>query len=263
MHSRAVVAEALRLRDEEGLGARQVARRLGVPLPTVRDWHAGKLPRHSRSASDGSGIPPGCPACGQDEHRLDDLGPAYVHLLGLYLGDGSISKHPRDVYRLRVFLDKKYPKIVAECIESMQATVPGNKVHKWLTPTNCFSVSAYSRSWPCIFPQHGPGPKHTRPIFLAQWQQRLAERWPKHLIKGMIQSDGCRFVNSGRAGWRHPRYAFGNVSTDITSIFCSACDCLGLRWTASFPKDESAAVAIYVSRKEDVARLDQFVGPKR
>jgi len=32
---------------------------------------------------------------------------------------------------------------------------------------------------------------------------------------------------------------------------------------ASFPKDESAAVAIYVSRKEDVARLDEFVGPKR
>jgi hypothetical protein len=52
-------------------------------------------------------------------------------------------------------------------------------------------------------------------------------------------------------------------SADITSIFCSACDCLGLRWTASFPSDESAAVAIYVSRKEDVAKLDEFVGPKR
>jgi len=53
------------------------------------------------------------------------------------------------------------------------------------------------------------------------------------------------------------------VSTDITSIFCSACDCLGLRWTASFPTRESAAVSIYVSRKADVAKLDEFVGPKR
>lgn len=50
---------------------------------------------------------------------------------------------------------------------------------------------------------------------------------------------------------------------DITSIFCSACDCLGLRWTASFPKKESAAVSIYVSRKADVAKLDEFIGPKR
>ena len=79
----------------------------------------------------------------------------------------------------------------------------------------------------------------------------------------MIQSDGCRFVNTGRGGWRHPRYAFTNVSTDVTSIFCSACDCLGLRWTAAFPRDESKAVSIYVSRKQDVATLDEFVGPKR
>jgi hypothetical protein len=70
-------------------------------------------------------------------------------------------------------------------------------------------------------------------------------------------------LNTGRAGWRHPRYAFANVSTDITSIFCSACDCLGLRWTAAFPKSETAAVTIYVSRKADVARLDEFIGPKR
>jgi hypothetical protein len=79
----------------------------------------------------------------------------------------------------------------------------------------------------------------------------------------LIQSDGCRFVNTGRGGWRQPRYAFSNVSTDITSIFCSACDCLGPGWTAAFPKSETAAVAIYVSRKADVARLDEFVGPKR
>jgi hypothetical protein len=140
---------------------------------------------------------------------------------------------------------------------------PGQPGSRAAHPSNHYSVSAYSRSWPCLFPQHGPGPKHTRPIFLARWQQELAERWPKHLLKGLIQSDGCRFVNTGRGGWRHPRYAFGNVSTDITSIFCSACDCLGLRWTASFPKSESAAVSIYVSRKADVAKLDEFVRPKR
>jgi hypothetical protein len=105
--------------------------------------------------------------------------------------------------------------------------------------------------------------KHTRPIFLADWQQELAKRHPEQLLRGLIQSDGCRSYSTGRGGWRQPRYAFSNRSTDITSIFCSACDCLGLRWTASFPKSESAAVSIYVSRKADVARLDEFVGPKR
>jgi hypothetical protein len=222
----------------------------------------GELPWHSRPLPDGSRRPV-CPACGRSDHDRSKLGPAYVHLLGLYLGDGTISPHRRDVYRLRVFLDKKYPRIVDECAASMKQTMPRNKVHRLLTPSNCYSVSAYSRSWPCLFPQHGPGVKHTRPIYLAPWQQELAETWPDRLLKGMIQSDGCRFINTGRGGWRQPRYVFSNVSTDVTSIFCSACDCMGLRWTDAFPKSETAAVAIYVSRKADVARLDEFVGPKR
>ncbi len=51
-------------------------------------------------------------------------------------------------------------------------------------------------------------------------------------------------------------------STDLTSILCTACDCLGLHWTAALPSDEAKAVTIYVSRKADVARMDEFVGPK-
>ncbi len=140
--------------------------------------------------------------------------------------------------------------------------MPDNKVHVLLTPSNYYSVSANSRSWPCRFPQYGPGAKHTRPILLADWQQQLANRWPGQLIKGLLQSDGCRTMNTGRGGWRHPRYKFSNVPTDILGIFCTACDQLNLRWTASFPKSQSAARVFYVSRKVDVARLDEFVGPK-
>jgi hypothetical protein len=262
MHSQATVAEAIRLRDEEGLSARNVAERLGLAIGTVRDWHAGKVPWHSRPTPNGEPREL-CGECGQASHCREDLGPFYVHLLGLYLGDGTISAQRRGVHRLRVFLDKKYPLTVDECAQSMQATLPASKVYRLLTPSNCYSVSAYSRSWPCLFPQHGPGMKHTRPIFLARWQQELAKTWPEQLLKGLIQSDGCRSYSTGRGGWTQPRYAFSNVSTDITSIFCSACDCLGLRWTAAFPKSETAAVTIYVSRKDDVAKLDEFVGPKR
>lgn len=263
MHSPSTVAEALRLRDEEGLGARRIAGRLGLPVSTVRDWHAGRLPWHSTPVLSGHGAPALCPVCGRPEHERGRLGASYAYLLGLYLGDGAISQHERGVYRLRIALDSKYPGIVAEASGAVRSVMPSSTVDARPTKSNCHIVSSYSKAWPCLFPQHGPGPKHQRPIFLAEWQQETAETWPDQLIKGLLQSDGCRFVNSGRNGWRHPRYAFSNVSTDITSIFCSACDRLGLRWTASFPKRESAAVSIYVSRKADVARLDEFVGPKR
>lgn len=265
MHARRTVAEALRLRDEEELGARGVAERLSVPLGTVRDWHAGKLPRHCRDLDPGAGaLPVPCPACGHDQHRFAALPRAYVYLLGLYLGDGTVSRHPRGVFKLRIFLDVKYPGIVDECASAMKATMPTNSANRRLTESNCFEVYSFSRSWPCLFPQHGPGMKHTRRIWLADWQRKLAERWPEALLRGLIHSDGCRVTNNRGHGtsWSAPRYAFTNVSSDITSIFCTACEKLGLRWTGAFRSGEQSAVTVYVSRKADVARMDEFIGPK-
>ncbi|MGH2924268.1 MAG: hypothetical protein ACRDKH_09630 [Solirubrobacterales bacterium] len=244
----------------------RVARRLNLPVGTVRDWHAGKLPRHSRTTlRNGDPIPPACPACNHDEHRFEEFPEEYVYLLGLYLGDGTISTHRRRVFRLRIFLDKKYPSIVSECEAAMAAVMPASRVKRLLTPSNCFQVSSYSRAWPCLFPQHGRGVKHERRIWLAAWQQGLAEQWPRALLRGMIHSDGCRFTNTRGSSdsWTAPRYSFANVSTDITSIFSTACDKLDLRWTAAFPKDETKAVVISVSRKADVARMAEFIGPKR
>lgn len=259
MHSGETVAQVLRL-SQQGLNNCEISRRTGLSRPTVRDWVNGKLPHSYRLVSRRSA---GCAKCGGTRHDFGRLPSDYIYLLGLYLGDGSIASHPRGVYRLRVTLDVRYPRIVRECEAAMQAVLPSNRLSCQLRRCNCYEVSAYSKVWPCLFPQHGPGKKHERPIFLAEWQQELAERWPDQLIKGLIHSDGCRVINTGRGGWRHPRYAFANCSTDITSIFCTACDRLGLRWTASFPKDETAAVSIYVSRKDDVAKLDESVGPKR
>lgn len=265
MHPEATIAQVLKL-HREGLNNSAISRRTGVSRPTIRDWVNGRLPHSFRdrtSCERQARRPSACRRCGGERHDLAELGPAYVHLLGLYLGDGVISEHRRRVFRMRVTLDVRYPGIVQECEAAMQAVVPRNRVHRQLRGCNCYEVHAYSKSWPCLFPQHGGGKKHERSIFLAEWQQELARRWPGQLLKGLIQSDGCRVINTGRGGWRQPRYAFSNVSTDITSIFCSACDCLGVRWTASFPTNEAAAVSIYVSRKADVARLDEFVGPKR
>ena len=62
-------------------------------------------------------------------------------------------------------------------------------------------------------------------------------------------------MNTGR-GWRHPRYAFRNVSTDIQDIFCLALELVDIRWTLAGEQN------VYVSRKADVARMDEFIGPK-
>ena len=189
----------------------------------------------------------------------------YVYLLGIYLGDGCVSEHARRVFRLRIFLDLRYPLIIDDCVAAITELVPDNKVHVAERGSNYtgssepshVEVSAFSKTWPCLFPQHGPGRKHERPIVLADWQRELVNRWPEQLLRGLIHSDGCRFQNTGRGNWSCPRYGFSNKSDDIKDIFCDACDCFGVHWTKSGNK------TIYVSRKADVAKLDEFIGPKR
>lgn len=246
MHPAATVTNALEL-AQAGLSATEIAKRLGLHQRTVSLWLKGATPRTVRR--------PSCERCGGPEHSYETLPSVYAYLLGLYLGDGCISTHLRDVYRLRIVLDVKYPEIIDAAVAAMRA-VRGGTTARQLRPQNCVEVSSYWRSWPCLFPQHGPGRKHARAITLTDWQQRLVERFPDQLLRGLIHSDGCRFQNTG-TNWSWPRYAFDNRSADIRNIFCRACEQMVLRWTAS------GRYRIYVSRKADVAILDAFIGPKR
>ena len=245
MYDREAIESVLALRDA-GLGARRISRRTGVSVRTVTGWLAGKLPR---SASGDR-----CPVCG-GLHPLEMVEPrTYSYLLGLYLGDGYIAAHARGVFRLRISLDTRYPDIIEECEAAMRAIVPESRVCRVACASGCVEVTSYSKSWPCIFPQHGPGKKHERAIELADFQRIALAKAPAFLLRGLIHSDGCRFQNTG-TNWSNPRYSFSNRSPDIRRIFCDACDRLGLRWT-------TAPHTVYVSRKADVARMDQFIGPK-
>lgn len=239
MHSDRTV-RALEFADV-GANATNIARQLSIPRRTVADWLGGALPRSSD---------PG--AC--CKHDAAELRPDYVYLLGLYLGDGCISDQHRGVRKPRIFLDVKYPEIIANTAAAIRQVKCGS-AGMVLRPRNCVEVYAFWKCWPHLFPQHGPGKKSERPIVLADWQQELVDRWPEQLLRGLIHSDGCRFQNTG-TNWSWPRYCFKQVSADIRNIFCYACDQLGVHWT-------QAKTTIYVSRKADVAILDEFIGPKR
>lgn len=254
MCSAATVSEVLALHDA-GLGARRISARLGLPLSTVRDWLAGRLPRHSRPLGSRPAAAP-CDRCSAQQHCFDQLPPAYGYLLGLYLGDGSLATHRRGVYRLRITLDLAYPGIIASAADAVGIVRGRTASVQPRRDANCVDVSSYWKSWPCLLPQHGAGPKHARPIVLTDWQLRLVEREPEQLLRGLIHSDGHRFINTGRNGWRAARYGFTQVSDDIRAIFCRACDLVGVRWT------EAGGRTIYVSRLTDVAILDRFIGRK-
>jgi hypothetical protein len=85
--------------------------------------------------------------------------------LGLYLGDGCIAAHPRGFFRLRIVCADAYPELIQRCEDEIAEVLP-NKVSR--TPKlGCIEVAAYSKHWPCLLPQHGPGRKHGRNIELT------------------------------------------------------------------------------------------------
>ena len=185
----------------------------------------------------------------------------YVYVLGLYLGDGNLSCNGRS-YQLRITLDSRYPAIIEAAAAAVREIVPHGRVHV-RTRNGAQIIEAGWKNWPELFPQHGPGRKHTRAIVLAAWQRSLVDAHPEGFLRGLIHSDGCRVVNrftvalpSGRRGYAYPRYFFTNMSSDIRGLFCEYCEQLNVRCTRSNYK------TISVADRRSVALLDTFIGAK-
>lgn len=171
--------------------------------------------------------PPDPTACVDDR----GLGSDYAYLLGLYLGDGTVSRCPRDVWRLRIFMDSQYDMIVAACKAAMAEVVGRPVGHRPYTNERCVEIYSFWKHWVCLFPQTGGGRKHLRKMQLEEWQSRLVQRHPEELVRGLIHSDGCRVINRIRIRGRtyeYPRYFFSNRSDEIRAIFVAACELLGV-----------------------------------
>ncbi|MFJ9647855.1 helix-turn-helix domain-containing protein [Streptomyces sp. NPDC004244] len=231
----------------------EVARRLGIPAGTVGWW------RHEDRKHRGEPYirPTDCPICtGRPfDHR------AYAYLLGLYLGDGHIiSKYKQ--HHLSIFCNATQTGLVDAAEDAMHQVLPQPRTGRRLRK-GCVEVKSYTHHWKCLFPQHGPGKKHDRRIVLEKWQQDIVDAHPWDFVRGLIHSDGCRITNwTVRKGKRYeyPRYFFSNKSDDIRKLLTDTLTRLGVQWTVLARDGEPFNVS--VARKESVALMDLYVGPK-
>jgi hypothetical protein len=166
------------------------------------------------------------------------------------------------VFNLHIFNDQKYVHDNARLWRLMAAVKPRGRPHTRRVP-GCVITTVSWKHWPCLFPQHGPGRKHERPIVLEDWQRRIVEAHPGPFLRGLFHSDGCRAKNWTRkivAGqmkrYDYPRWQFTNNSADIRELCSSALDLAGVAWR------QSNWNTISVSRRADVARLDELIGMK-
>lgn len=255
MHDYALVERSFQLKAD-GYSDLRIAAELGVSIGSVRRWRYG--------TRRGNGAPVAkCPRC--EGAPLDRQ--KYAYLLGLYLGDGCLNTgaamREKGVYVLSIACSNTWPGLMDECEAAVQAVMPHNSVHR-VARAGMHEVKAYSKHWPCLFPQHGPGRKHERAIVLEGWQREVVEEFAEEFIRGLIHSDGCRVLNSAvrtREGrttrYYYPRYHFANESADILRLFTWALDLIGVDWR--YNRVNSVSVA----KRDAVRRLDGFVGPKR
>jgi hypothetical protein len=255
MYSLAAGRQALGLLNN-GASLRSVSGSIAITRPGLRERRD-----HTERAQAARSC---CPRCG-DDPVLPEPRAGYAYLLGLYLGDGCISvggNPSKRVWTLRVICADAWPGLVQECVSAMRAVRPASKVMVQQKQGGQ-EVSSYSRHWPCLFPQHGPGKKHLREIELQPWQQTILAELPGEFVRGLFHSDGYRGMNrvrrplaDGDRWYAYPRYLFSNKSKDILGLCGAALDRLGVEWRFARPD------VISVAKRGAVARLDEFVGPK-
>lgn len=238
-----------------GLGVNdcEIARLTGVPRETVRDQrHAirdgGTLSREI------------CLRCWRPSPPMAFTAADYAELLGLYLGDGYIVEAGR-TFRLRLFLDAKYERIVDEARDLLERCFFGNRVGRASALGSTMAVlSVYGSHLPCLFPQHGVGPKHLRTIALERWQQDLVEQAPWELLKGLIRSDGCSFVN--RTGpYEYTSFCFANRSEGIVNLFVETCGLVGIQPRATYFAGRGIW-HVRINRRTCVSQMLEQVGLK-
>lgn len=248
MHSSASRDHAIGL-IRSGLNDCEVSRRTGIARTTIRDW---RRPRYQPKRPVHRAV---CPRCWRGARKTDFPPDDYAELLGLYLGDGYLVRMPR-TWRLRLYLDSKHAQIVEESSALLKRCFEGNVVTPLYRHGGAMTIlSLYSSHLPCLFPQHGSGKKHERPIVLEPWQEDAVAKAPWRFLRGCIRSDGCSFLN--RTGpYEYLSYEFFNYSQDILAMFCRTCDRVGVEYRR-YPK----RVRIY--RRPSVALMEAHVGVKR
>jgi hypothetical protein len=233
-----------------------VSKQTGISRWALRSWQNRLLPLHPERAE--------CARCASPAEAPADT-HAYAYLLGLYLGDGCVSRLAR-TYTLRIACADAWPGLIAECTRAVKAVRPHHGVFH-VQARGCVMVTAYNSHWPCLFPQHGPGKKHERRIELRPWQRQIVDEHPWRFIRGLVHSDGSRITNwttrvvrGRRKRYEYPRYFFTNKSADIVRFYCETLDAVGVAWRTT--RSARNAYSVSVARRASVALMDEHVGPK-
>ncbi len=242
---------------EEGRTDREIEQLTGVPVNTIRAWRNRGLPSALRDHADQR---PLCSICGGAEHDLVVRSRyAYSYLLGMYLGDGCLTRNGRS-WMLRVTLDIGYPGIIHECCDAIEE-IRGEKrplPRRRSDGTQCVVVSWTWHRWRCYSRSTVPAASIGGEFY---WRPGSGRSSMRHLDRSyevsFTQTAGAvstACTSTGRT--THTPGTSSRTGPTTSATFTDTCEQLGIEWR------QWTRYHVSVARQGSVALLDTFVGPK-
>ena len=231
-----------------GLNNSQLSKKFNIPRTTIKYWTENKYNNHNHNEN-------------LKIKNIDDYligkNKCYSYILGIYLGDGCISKAKKS-YKIRIALDEKYYNIIEECEKNFKELFPSSSVGIYKVKNkNMYFVNVYSCNLLELFPQHGDGLKYKRDIKLEKFQYDIID--DVQLIKGLIHSDGCLYKANNK-GYISFFYNFTNMSKNIIDILCGSLDNININYKINKHKNDVYLVNIY--KQKDFIKLYSLIGTK-
>ena len=141
---------------------------------------------------------------------------------------------------------------------AMAAVMPTSKVNRrGCAPgaTRSTATRCHGRAW---FLNTDPAESTNGRSKLADWQIDQVKRAPELLLRGLIQSDGCRFINTSERPARSSRGTASRIAPRTSgSIVCWGCDLLG---PALHPRSPHAVVRLPQGRRRAPRRVHRPQG---
>jgi len=232
---------------KNGKNKSQLSKEYNIPRATLKYWIQNEFTMKENRTSDKS-----------IEVIIDDIKSkksVYNFILGLYLGDGNISRNKMS-YKLRIVQDSKYKNSIKEICKELKYFFGKNTTIQ--NSQGCKIITIHDKNLPLYFPQHGVGKKHNRKIELVDYQTENIDY--ESLLKGLWISDGSFYKAILSEKYSYERYNFTNKSVDIISLFEECLRKIDVRYTKDVRKD--LVWRIQIQKKSEVDKMKKVVGIK-
>jgi hypothetical protein len=210
-------------------------------------------------------------ACGFDSHQRHQNameGKSFVsdnnllaYIIGLAIGDGTLSNPSGRGVCLRITCDTRYPQLIRKIQSALRMLLPNNRVGWVKKRGNCGYVYCYSNRWPKLLGwEVGQGSKFTQRVTVPLWVLTNRE-YTINCLRGFIETDGSIYSDRG-----YPMMMFVTIIEELAENFEYMVHSLGFlpkTYKITRLSNPNAQTLYHIRLPKNVKEFLQLVQPQK